>query len=121
VDADPDGLDLRRCVGGTTAFGSSEDEALEGVELYRPQPNPFTLSTRLVYEVAGSGEQVRINVYDLAGRRVRSLFSGFQTPGRHQVTWDGRNESGGTLGNGIYFVHCAVSERPRIVRIVKVQ
>jgi hypothetical protein len=44
-------------------------------------------------------------VYDPAGRRVRVLASGERDAGEHTVRWDGRDESGGPAGPGLYFVH----------------
>jgi flagellar hook assembly protein FlgD len=48
--------------------------------------------------------RVEIAVFDLLGRRVRRLESGSRLAGRHRVVWDGRNESGAQLGNGVYMV-----------------
>ena len=58
-----------------------------------------------------------IDVYDLASRLVRSLASEFQSPGRHLIAWDGRDKQGTPLRSGMYFVHVAMGDRARVVRI----
>ncbi|MCC7265126.1 MAG: hypothetical protein IT369_21685 [Candidatus Latescibacteria bacterium] len=45
---------------------------------------------------------VSVGIYDLSGHRVRSLFSGTQTAGRHQYLWDGRGENGRVVPPGNY-------------------
>jgi flagellar hook assembly protein FlgD len=43
-------------------------------------------------------------VYDVAGRIVRTLADGTLASGRHEQTWDGRDEAGKTVAAGVYFV-----------------
>ncbi len=67
-------------------------------------PNPFNPSTTIRYELPRSGA-VRLVVYDLMGRTVRTLVDGEQEPGFHTVTWDGRNDWGLQVGSGVYYLH----------------
>ena len=68
-------------------------------------PNPFSASTTISYFVGGSSSQgVAIAVYDIAGRKLRDLAVGFQTPGVHQLSWDGRGADGAPAKSGVYFV-----------------
>lgn len=62
-------------------------------------PNPFNPSTRIRYQVA-SQANVQLQVYDVLGRRVRTLVDGQQQPGSYTVRFDGRN-----LSSGTYFIH----------------
>src|SRR5439155_22273886 len=113
VDSDADGLNLTNCVGSSlSAIGASGTEPsaggspaseLDGLELYRPEPNPFDHSTRLAYAVGATGERVDIRVYDLAGRLVRTLISESQDQGVHVASWDGRRDDGTKVTNAIYF------------------
>ena len=57
---------------------------------------PFTL---------GPGVQnVRLMIHDVAGRRVRRLDPGAPTVGPREVRWDGRDDDGRPVANGVYFV-----------------
>jgi len=53
---------------------------------------------------------VRLVVYDVLGRSVRTLLSGQTTPaGFYSVGWDGRDTAGRAVGNGLYFYRLTTS------------
>lgn len=54
--------------------------------------------------------QVRAEVFDLAGRRVRRLYDGAMHPGEQRLVWDGRSESGTQVGPGSYLVRVSADE-----------
>jgi hypothetical protein len=93
------------------AGDTSAETAVAGpvLELYHPAPNPFTATTTIAYAVnASEGADVQIGIYNVAGRQVRSLVSGFQAAGRYQVTWDGRADDGASATRGVYFLRAFV-------------
>jgi hypothetical protein len=65
-------------------------------------PNPFRGWTRLNYAVPQS-MQLELAVFDRAGRKVRSLFSGLAEPGIRTAAWNGRDEQGQSVAQGVYF------------------
>lgn len=65
-------------------------------------PNPFSSGTTIRYAVPSSG-WVKIAVYDVGGRLVRTLVDGTKVPGQHQVMWDGRDGPGRDVRGGLYF------------------
>jgi len=92
---------------GTSGAGDNQVSA-PALELYRPTPNPFTNSTTVAYAVGGNGQDVQIGIYDVAGRLVRTLASGFQAAGRYEVKWNGRSDNGTDVTHGVYFVRALV-------------
>ena len=64
-------------------------------------PNPFSDRTRLVFRLSEPGD-VRAEVFDISGRRVRVLHQGSLGAGRHELPWDGRDENGSDAANGVY-------------------
>ena len=74
-----------------------------GFSLYQNVPNPFNPTTVIRYDVPAGGGLVTLRVYDIAGRIVRTLVDGVHTPGSVEVTWDGRDASGGPVASGVYF------------------
>jgi len=65
---------------------------------------------------------VRVELYDLAGRRVRSLLDApYVAPGLHSVTLDGRGDQGERLGDGVYFYRVQAIERSVAGRFVIVR
>lgn len=81
-------------------------------------PNPS--SGHVVFELDTSREgHANITIFDVRGAEVRSLFDGVIQPGTNQYVWDGRNNSGGATGKGIYFLQATVNgeqARKKIVR-----
>jgi hypothetical protein len=71
--------------------------------LYAAHPNPFNPSTRIPFELEGRGH-VFVQVYDIAGRLVRTLVDESLSPGKHEAVWDGRSESGEAVSSGVYFI-----------------
>jgi len=51
-----------------------------------------------------TASDVELAIYDLEGRRVRTLFNGIGEPGAHSLNWDGRDAAGRTVAVGPYFV-----------------
>lgn len=66
-------------------------------------PNPFTSEGRIAYRVKDSGN-VKIEVYNLLGQKVRMIEDANKNAGTYTVTWNGADDHGNQLGNGIYFV-----------------
>ncbi len=64
-------------------------------------PNPFNPRTRISYTLGREGA-VKLEIFDLAGRRVRSLVDMEQDAGIHAVDWDGRDSSGRRVSSGLY-------------------
>jgi hypothetical protein len=82
-------------------------------------PSPFAASTELRFRVPAAGP-VLLEIWDVAGRRVRTLFSGAAAAGSRSVTWDGRSDSGSPAPDGVYFSRLTVgslTEQAKLVRV----
>jgi hypothetical protein len=76
-------------------------------------PNPFNSSVRIPYAIADAGD-VGVTVFDLLGRQVRILASGWHVPGRYEVTWDGLDGVGRSVASGVYLTRLQVAGRERV-------
>jgi hypothetical protein len=65
------------------------------------RPNPFNACATIQYTLEKGGA-TEIIVYDVNGRLVRTLVSGYAPAGVHEVIWDGRNDSGNRVASGLY-------------------
>lgn len=74
-----------------------------------PVPNPFKDSMILSY-VLSDNLPVQIEVYDLAGRRVRVLTRTRVGPGEFSASWDGRTDSGLSAAPGLYVIRLEAGE-----------
>ena len=86
-----------------------------GGALLQNTPNPFGLRTSIGFTLARSG-RVRLGVFDLAGRRVRSLLEGERGAGRHDVAWDGRDDAGRAVRAGSYRYRLELADGSSLVR-----
>ena len=73
--------------------------ALSGL---RADPNPFNPVTRIRFTLGAAG-MAKVGVYGLDGRRARLLAEGRLAAGDHELTWDGRDDQGRELAQGLYF------------------
>jgi hypothetical protein len=64
-------------------------------------PNPFSDRTLVNYSLGRTGS-VKLGVYDASGKLVRELVNASRDPGDHSVAWDGRDQTGRKLANGVY-------------------
>jgi DNA-binding beta-propeller fold protein YncE len=71
-------------------------------DLAQNVPNPFNPVTTIKFSIA-SDQQVRLVIYDVAGRRVRTLIDERRRADIYKVTWDGRNDHGQRVASGVYF------------------
>ena len=69
----------------------------------RSYPNPFRPVTTIEYSLSSPGE-VRLRIYDVSGRLVRTLVDGPQGAGEYRLLWDGRDSRGVRGPAGVYFV-----------------
>ncbi len=66
-------------------------------------PNPFNPRTTLQFEVA-SRSRVNLAIYDARGRLVSQLLDSVQSPGRHELQWNGMSDTGSPVSSGVYYV-----------------
>ncbi len=71
-------------------------------ELMQNYPNPFNGFTTIPFELQKDGN-VKITVYDILGRKVKTLINKPYAFGKHQTTWDGIDINGNPVSSGFYF------------------
>jgi hypothetical protein len=87
------------CIGAVSDDDDRGSERVSGLVSVVPNPGggvvtiKFTLSKR---------EEVSIGVYDVRGRKIRSVFAESAEPGNHKIVWDGRDDSGRAVAPGLY-------------------
>ncbi|MBO6620974.1 MAG: T9SS type A sorting domain-containing protein [Balneola sp.] len=89
----------------TATAVSNEDVALnvpDEFNLYQNYPNPFNPSTTIGFDVPNGKTQIRLEIYNILGQRVKTLVNDVYSAGRYKVTWDGTNNIGGRVSTGVY-------------------
>ncbi len=101
----------------TATVGVREGAVPSSLRL-RVVPSPTTSLSRILFDTPLGGA-VRVEIFDVSGRRVRKLVDGAIPAGSHVTTWDGRDDEGAVLGAGLYFVRGQVAGQSRVVRCVR--
>jgi hypothetical protein len=84
---------------------------------FRAAPNPASESTALRFRLPVA-QKVTLAVYDVEGRRVRTLYDGTLSGGEHSWTWNGENDGGATVARGTYFARLATAGAVETKKIV---
>ena len=72
-----------------------------------------TTHRRLRFRLATSPAEVRVEVFEVTGRRVRSLLDRRMTRGTHIVGWDTRDDAGRAVAPGVYLARLTVNWEAR--------
>jgi len=102
-----------------TAVEGSGDEPPAAV-LGSVHPNPFNAATTIAWSQRAAAAAT-VDVYDLAGRRVRRLRTGVLAAGDRSLVWDGRNDAGRELASGLYHFTLRAGEAVVVGRITLVK
>jgi len=95
--------------------GSSAGTLPKVFSLRQNYPNPFNPSTTIQYEIPEQDNEetkvlVRLNIYSIRGRLVRTLVDEEKKSGFHKVQWDGRDERGELVSSGIYLYRISAGD-----------
>ena len=85
--------------------------------LKRNAPNPFNPMTMIKYELPVDGRMVRLEIFNISGKRIRTLVSETQSAGYHEVMWNGKDEQGVQPGSGVYLIRL-VTRHETVIRSV---
>ena len=107
-------------VGNLESYGSDFEDNLAGskldmianpaelpgkLALLQNTPNPFNPSTEIRFTIPDTDMQIRVSleIFDIRGRKVKTLLDGAILPGQYSVIWDGRDKQSRTVPSGTYF------------------
>tara|TARA_B100000676_G_C18083841_1_gene853390 strand:+ start:1210 stop:4671 length:3462 start_codon:yes stop_codon:yes gene_type:complete len=88
-------------VSSIDALDISEEIVDYKFSLYQAYPNPFNPTTTIEYELPYSANVV-LDVYDVSGKLVKTLVNDIKNTGKHSIIWDGTNQYGNSVANGMY-------------------
>jgi biotin operon repressor len=83
----------------------------------RSYPNPFNPETNIEYQIK-SATEILITIYDVQGKRVKSLADDYRQAGTYTIKWNGLNESGIQVPSGVYFIRISAGNEILNHRIV---
>ncbi|MDD3050708.1 MAG: class II glutamine amidotransferase [Candidatus Cloacimonetes bacterium] len=78
-----------------------ENNVVSNVSIIGNYPNPFNPSTTISYYSSNS-ENVKIDIFNLKGQKVKEIFNGISAVGNNKVVWNGTDETGRNASSGVY-------------------
>ena len=84
-----------------TSFEQKEGIKINNYALYQNDPNPFNATTCIRFQIVDLS-RVKLAVFDLLGRKVKTLVDERKVSGHYTVQWDGTNEVGQPVSSGVY-------------------
>jgi hypothetical protein len=104
ADVDVNGVvTMHGPVTATPTASEGDEQVARMFKLYPNYPNPFNPTTTIVVDLEEFTDEALIEVYDITGRLVKTLYNGPINQYRIMVNWDGTNNAGNTLSTGMYF------------------
>jgi len=97
------GLSYRLCELGTSVE-NTQSAIPTTLSLRQNYPNPFNPETNIRFDISANhpSEHIRLEIFDLLGRKVRTLASGQYAPGTYSVPWNATDDAGLPVASGIY-------------------
>jgi hypothetical protein len=86
---------------GTVSVSETGGDIPTTLQLSQNYPNPFNPTTQIQFSLPNQAD-VKLEVYDVAGRLVTTLINDNLTSGNYTVTWNATNRSGQTVSSGVY-------------------
>jgi hypothetical protein len=88
--------------------------------LHQNYPNPFNPNTSIRYEVPQDGF-VTIQIFDMLGQEVTTLFSGNTKAGKYTLNWDGADRSGKQVSSGSYIYRMSAGEFVKSMKMILIR
>jgi len=104
---------------------SSATQLPQKYELVQNYPNPFNATTVISFRVKqlsgnaeGTPQNVRLVIYDVAGREVTKIVNGDYQPGNYSVSWNGTDQAGNPVAAGMYFYQLQINNFKEIKKMI---
>jgi hypothetical protein len=88
--------------------------------LHPAYPNPFNPTTQISYDLSRN-ENVRIDIYDVMGRRIKSLINTYQVAGHYSAPWNAENEQGEPVPAGMYICSMHAGDFRKNIKMILIK
>jgi hypothetical protein len=110
-----EGIELIKILKTTsTVVERSNGDIPNTFTLFANYPNPFNPSTTICYSLPASAD-IRLNIYNLKGEKVRTLVNRHQSAGTFEISWNGCNDNNIRVASGIYIYRMEINTGREIV------
>ncbi len=92
----------------------------EEFQLLQNYPNPFNGGTTISFAIPAGGDNVRVklDIFDVHGRTIKTLANSSYSAGIHEIFWDGTTDAGNRAASGIYFYRIVSGQHQETRRMI---
>ncbi|MDZ7332078.1 MAG: FG-GAP-like repeat-containing protein [candidate division KSB1 bacterium] len=119
-DAGSDNAGVLRLDRASIAASAASTSLPEQFVLNQNYPNPFNPATLISFQLP-EARTVTLKVFNLLGDEIRTLLNEKKQAGYHQISWDGKNDSGQEMPSGIYLIKIEAGEFRAYRKMVKIR
>ncbi len=84
-------------------------------------PNPFNPSTTISFSVQDNKQPFALNIYNIKGQLVRTLYRGKLNKGQHAIVWDGMDDQFQPVGSGVYMYRLISGNRMETKKMMMIK
>jgi len=104
-----------------TGVEGEDNPAVPGIfSLDGNYPNPLNAGTIISFQTPRMGN-VTLDLFNMAGQKIRTLHSGDLAAGSHQISWDGISDGGVQTSSGVYFARLRFMEESRVLKMTLIK
>ncbi|MBD3336261.1 MAG: T9SS type A sorting domain-containing protein [Candidatus Eisenbacteria bacterium] len=101
--------------------GADEPAVRPVTQLLYVRPNPFPSQTRIGFRIGAGGAPAELAVFDVNGRRVKTLRQGALDAGRHEASWSGLDAQGRVMAPGVYFLRFISGGATEVEKLIRIE
>jgi len=116
------GTIMKTSSGGITGIRQTDRrrELNRSFILFPNYPNPFNPSTKINFEILEDNVDVHIEIFDLNGRKIKTLLQSRLAKRMHAIKWNGRDTHGFEVSSGIYFYRIRGNDNFVVSKMIKI-
>ena len=105
---------------GVLAIKAGENSNVTNFTLAQNYPNPFNPQTNITYSLKKS-DNVKFIIYDMLGKKIRTLVNEYKHAGEHSIVWDGFTDNGQSAASGLYLykIFTSGSQQSKTMSLVR--
>ena len=110
----------------SAATGIYDDPNINNVPeqftLKQNYPNPFNPETTIPFTIQSQlAKKVELNIYNIVGQKIRTLFAGNLSAGTYEYKWDATNDAKQNVASGIYFYQLKIGGKQQMKRMILIR
>jgi hypothetical protein len=94
---------------------------IDNLALIQNYPNPFNSQTKISFSLSRK-EMINLSIYNITGKEViNPIHNQQKNPGKYEVTWDGKNNTGKEVSSGVYIYVLLVGSKKYVKKMILIR